>query len=138
MQIRNLKYLLIFNVSTFLRFANKEHQYVSKTCFKFYVKIINTVRTTVYQIAIPYDSKVAIRFFSEIGHDFKLCDKIFLLKNQKQITPGALAVQCMNIIFVCNEELKGSMQGYSLCLLGNQLKFQLQPLGCKRARAPIT
>ena len=40
--------------------------------------------------------------------------------------------------FVCNEELKGSMQCYSLCLLGNQLKFQLQPFGCKRARAPIT
>ena len=30
-------------------------------------------------------------------------------------------MQCMNIIFVCNEELKGGMQGYSLCLLGNQL-----------------
>ena len=39
-------------------------------------------------------------------------------------------MQYMNIIFVCNEELKGSMQGYSLCLLGNQLKFQLQPFGC--------
>ena len=26
------------------------------------------------------------------------------------------------------------MQGYSLCLLGNQLKFQMQPFGCKRAR----
>ena len=32
----------------------------------------------------------------------------------------------------------GGMQGYSLCLLGNQLKFKLQPLGCKRARATIT
>ena len=41
-----------------------------------------------------------------------------------------MAVQYMNIIFVCNEELKMSMQGYSLCLLGNQLKFQLQPFGC--------
>ena len=40
----------------------------------------------------------------------------------------------MDIIFVCNEELKGGMQGYSLCLLGNQLKFQLQPMGCKSAR----
>ena len=37
-----------------------EHQYVSKTCFKFYAKIINDVRATVYQIAIPSDSKVAI------------------------------------------------------------------------------
>ena len=44
----------------------------------------------------------------------------------------------MNIIFACNEELEGDMQGYSLCLLGNQLKFQLQPFGWKRARAPIT
>ena len=35
----------------------------------------------------------------------------------------------MNIIFVCNEELKGDMQGYSLCLLGNLLKFLLQPFG---------
>ena len=42
--------------------------------------------------------------------------------------------QYMNIIFVCNEELKGDMQGFSLCLLGNQLKFKLQPFGCKRAR----
>ena len=44
----------------------------------------------------------------------------------------------MDNIFVCNEELKESMQGYSLCLLGNQLKFQLQPFECKRARTPIT
>ena len=34
-------------------------------------------------------------------------------------------MQYMNIIFVCNEELKGGIQGYSLCLLDNQLKFQL-------------
>ena len=47
-------------------------------------------------------------------------------------------MQYMNIIFVCNEELKSGMQGSSLCLLGNQLKFQLQPFGCKRVRAPIT
>ena len=44
----------------------------------------------------------------------------------------------MNIISVCNEELKGGMKGYSLCLFGNQLKFQLQRFGCKRARATIT
>ena len=43
----------------------------------------------------------------------------------------------MNIFFVCNEELKGGMEGYSLSLLGNQLKFQLQPFECKRARATI-
>ena len=49
-----------------------------------------------------------------------------------------LVVQYMDIIFVCNEELKGGMQGYLLCLLGNQLKFQLQPFGFKRARATIT
>ena len=34
-------------------------------------------------------------------------------------------MQYINIIFVCNEELKGGIQGYSLCLLRNQLKFQL-------------
>ena len=34
-------------------------------------------------------------------------------------------MQYINIIFFCNEELKGGMQGYSLCLLGNQLKFKL-------------
>ena len=44
----------------YLEFAKNEHQYVSKTCFKFYVKIINNVRATVFQIAIPSDSKVAI------------------------------------------------------------------------------
>ena len=32
-------------------------------------------------------------------------------------------MQYMNIIFVGNEELKGGMQGYLLCLLRNQLKF---------------
>ena len=47
-------------------------------------------------------------------------------------------MQFLNIIFVCNEEMKGAIQGYSLCLLGNQLKFQLQPFGCKRAHAIIT
>ena len=46
--------------SILLSFGKNEHQYVSKTCFKFYVKLINNVRTTVYQIVIPYDSKVAI------------------------------------------------------------------------------
>ena len=28
-------------------------------------------------------------------------------------------MQYLNIIFVCNEELKGDMQGYSLSLLGS-------------------
>ena len=42
-----------------MRFGENVHQYVSKKCFKFYVKIINNVRATVYQIAIPYDSKVS-------------------------------------------------------------------------------
>ena len=46
-------------------------------------------------------------------------------------------MQYLNIIFVCNEELKGDMQGYSLSLLGNQLKLQLQPFGFKRASATI-
>ena len=40
-------------------------------------------------------------------------------------------MQYINIIFVCNR----GMQGCSLCLLGNQLKFQLQPFGGKRACA---
>ena len=57
-EIRNI--FLIFNVSILLRFAKNEHQYVSKTCFKFYAKIINNVIATVYQIAIPSDSYVAI------------------------------------------------------------------------------
>ena len=33
--------LLTFNVSILLRFGKNEHQYVSKTCFKPYVKIMN-------------------------------------------------------------------------------------------------
>ena len=32
-------------------------------------------------------------------------------------------MQYMNIIFVCNEELKWGMQGYSLSLLDNQLTW---------------
>ena len=47
-------------------------------------------------------------------------------------------MQYINIIFVCNEELKGGMQGYSIRLLGNQQMFQLQPFGCKRVRATIS
>ena len=43
-----------------LRFGKNKNKYVSKTCFKFYFKMINNVRATVYQIAIPYDYKVAI------------------------------------------------------------------------------
>ena len=34
--------------------------------------------------------KLQFEIFLEIGHDFKLCDKIFLFKNQKQINLGAL------------------------------------------------
>ena len=49
-----------FDVSILLSYGKNEHQYVSITCFKFYVKIKNNVRATLYQIAIPYDSKVAI------------------------------------------------------------------------------
>ena len=59
-KIENSLYLLTFDFSILLRFGKNKHQYVSNTCFKFYVKIINNVRATVYQIAIPYDSNVAI------------------------------------------------------------------------------
>ena len=48
-----------FNASILLDLA-KLNINVSKTCLKFYVKIINYVRATVYQIAIAYNSKVAI------------------------------------------------------------------------------
>ena len=44
---------LTFDVSVLLRFGKNEYHYVSKTCFKFYAKIINNVRATVYQRAIP-------------------------------------------------------------------------------------
>ena len=53
---KNAKIEITFDVSILLKFGKNEHQHVSKTCFKFYVKIINNVR----EIAIPYDSKVAI------------------------------------------------------------------------------
>ena len=56
--IRNIN--ITFNVSILLRFGKKENQYVSKACFKFYAKIINDIRATVYQIAMPSDSEVAI------------------------------------------------------------------------------
>ena len=48
------------NVSILLRFGKNEHHFVSKTCLKFCVKIINHVRATVYQVAITDYSKVAI------------------------------------------------------------------------------
>ena len=46
-------------------------------------------------------------------------------------------MQYMNIIFVCNEELKGEHARLFTFFLGNQLKFQMQPFGCKRARAQL-
>ena len=33
-------------------------------------------------------------------------------------------MQYLHILFVYDEELKGGIQGYSLCLLANQLKLQ--------------
>ena len=47
------------------------------------------------------------------------------LESPRQLIKLELAVLYLKNIFVCNEELKGGMQGYSLCLLGNQLKFQM-------------
>ena len=44
----------------FFRLGNNEHQHVSNTCFEFHIKIINNARATVYRIAIPLNSKVAI------------------------------------------------------------------------------
>ena len=44
----------------FFRFSNNIHQHISKTCFKFHTKIINNVRATVYRMAMPLDSKVAV------------------------------------------------------------------------------
>ena len=48
MQISKFIILLTLNVSILLRFGKNEHQYVSFTCLKSYVKIINNVRATVY------------------------------------------------------------------------------------------
>ena len=39
--------------------------------------------------------------------------------------------------FVYDEELKWGIQGYLLCLLANRLMLQLEPFGCKRARASV-
>ena len=60
----------------------------AKHFFKFYVKILNNIRATVCQIAIPYDSKVKICL--KLDTILSYCDRIFLSKNQKQITLGAL------------------------------------------------
>ena len=45
-----------------LKFGNSKHQYVSKICTKFHIKIMSNKRVTLkaYQITIPLDSKVAI------------------------------------------------------------------------------
>ena len=59
------KKILIFSVSISLKFGNNKHQYVSKTCSKFHIKIMSRKRVTSYQIAIPLDFKVAIN--SSIG-----------------------------------------------------------------------
>ena len=56
--IHNIYYF--FNVSILLKFGKNEHQYVSKTCFKIYGRMIKKFRATVFQIAIPYDSKTEI------------------------------------------------------------------------------
>ena len=41
-------------------------------------------------------------------------------------------------LFVFDEDLKGGIKGYTLCLLANQLKLQLYMFGCNHARASIT
>ena len=40
-------------------------------------------------------------------------------------------------LFVCNEVLKGGIQGYSLCFIAKQPMLQLKPFACKLARASI-
>ena len=57
--------LLISNLSISLKFGNNKHQYVSKICSKFHMKIMSNKRVTAYQIPIPLDFKVAIN--SSIG-----------------------------------------------------------------------
>ena len=46
-------------------------------------------------------------------------------------------MQYMNIIFVCNEELKGGMQSYSLCLLGTagELNCTKHMTGAKKLKS---
>ena len=70
MQKLKFKNLLIFNASILLRFGTNIHQYVSKTCFEFHIKMTNNFRATVYQIAVPLASEVEICL--EIGGDLKL------------------------------------------------------------------
>ena len=54
-----------FQCITFSNFCNNEHQHVAKHVLNFMPKIIINVRTTVYRIAIPLDSKVAISNLSK-------------------------------------------------------------------------
>ena len=49
-----------FCVSILLKFGNSYHQYISKICSKFHIKIMSSKKVTAYQIAIPLDFKVAI------------------------------------------------------------------------------
>ena len=53
------------------------------------------------------------------------------------VNKSRLCSICLSF-FVYNEEFKGGIQGYSLCLLANQSKLQLLSLGCKRWRTNIT
>ena len=46
---------------------------------------MNNVRATVYQITIPYDSKVQFEICLEIGHDFIYCDEIFKKKIRNKL-----------------------------------------------------
>ena len=48
------------NVSILLRLATMNINMSAKHVFRFHTKIINIIRETVYRIAIPLDSKVAI------------------------------------------------------------------------------
>ena len=50
----------LFNVTNLLSFGKNEHQYISKTRFKFYIEMLNNARATDYQMTIPLDSKAAI------------------------------------------------------------------------------
>ena len=64
--------------------------------------------------------------------------QIFSLKNSKFFSGLKKICAIVPSITTYDEELKWGIQGYLLCLLANRLMLQLEPFGCKRARASIT
>ena len=75
-----------------MNFGNNEHQYVSKTCSKFHIKMRN-VRVAVYQIAMPLNSK--LQLIASVTTTFAAMHAVHL----RLIKSTGFAITCLGMLF---------------------------------------